>query len=139
MKKLTTIFLTALYLFATAGVMVNTHTCNSKHVEFVSLYTHAGETCCNEQPVKTCCSKPEPLSTASCCFDETLVLKIALDQNTVQQQKIQTPVRYIITEKLEQLLIVSFTEVETPFGQLAQPPPIKKPIWLTNCSLLVYG
>jgi hypothetical protein len=128
MKKITAIFLTCFYLFASVGVAVNVHYCGGE-LESVELVT---------KTAKCCCGDAEVLSM--CCDDETFYVQLD------KEDKLSSGFSYSF-EQLQAIVSHSPT-IENPIflknneldlNQKNRPPPVKEPFWLLYSNLTFYG
>jgi hypothetical protein len=143
MKKFIAIPLLVLYLVAVSGMMVQIHFCGTK----VSSWN------VNEQKASCCCGKSEEKTNANsaslsskaddCCKDKTITLKIAQDQNRVNDVQLQLQSLQIVAP--QQFHMYALTDIpERPVTQVyqANAPPGRWqniPLYKLHSRLTYYG
>jgi hypothetical protein len=143
MKKFIAIPLLVLYLVAISGMMVQLHFCGSK----LSSWN------VNEQKASCCCGKSEGTTDArvaglsskddDCCKDKTITLKIAQDQNRVNDVQLQLQSLQIVVPQLS-FIYTPANMPERPVAQVyqANAPPGRWqniPLYKLHSRLTYYG
>ena len=142
MKKFIAIPLLVLYLVAISGMMVQLHFCGSK----LSSWN------VNEQKASCCCGESETtddnlasLSSKAddCCQDKTITLKIAQDQNRVNDVQLQLQSLQIAVSQ-QYFTYASAEMPERPVSQVyqANAPPGRWqdiPLYKLHSRLTYYG
>jgi len=128
-KQIATILFSLFYLLTIIGVQVDVHYC-ANEVASIALYSTENGCCCG----------PSAETTDGCCSDESFIIQ------STGEQRLTSSYRVLVQEAI--LSEVASALPKPLFGetnqQLSFPPrfsipPLKRHLWLLNCSLTYYG
>ncbi len=124
LKRIVTLFITFLILFADSGQMIYAHTClKSNHTSF-SLYA-PGNCCAKKESTKSCCAKKIieeekkcTLGKMSCCSVSSKYVKQSFPNNEVKLQPTE-----ITREPATEITLFSVYIISSVQNVLANSPP----------------
>lgn len=128
MQKVSLIFFTLFYTWASIGISINIHYCLGQ-LESVKVFADLRQCCCGDLEAIT-----------KCCDDESISIQLDDGQQASSSLEINFPIfSHVIEVQPYQDPFIADSDESIHADWLANPPPLLQPKWLMNCSLTFYG